>query len=47
VKFENFDLESHLEKLGYLHVVVSADHGGDLKVEQTMKYSIQIFREEF
>ena len=47
VKFENFDLESHLERLGYLHVVVSADHGGDLKVEQTMKYSIQIFREEF
>jgi hypothetical protein len=48
IKQEGFDLTQHLQKMNNkLHVVISADHGGDMKVEPTMKYSIQIFRKGF
>ena len=48
VKREGFDLKQHLQDMNQkLHVVISADHGGDMKVEPTTKYMIQIFRKGF
>ena len=47
VEREGFDLQNHIENMKKLHVVVSGDHGGDLKVDPTMKYTIQIFRDKF
>ena len=48
VKGEEFELKQHLQDMNKkLHVVISADHGRDMKVEPTMKYMIQIFRKGF